>query len=76
MRTAQNVAAEELAQLEPASGSFFGGLPREKPVNERSMRLYLAIKKLVAQAMAGISILFSPSPAWPTTTPPRASPRA
>jgi L-fucose isomerase-like protein len=49
MRTAQNVPAEELAQLEPRIRQLFGGLPEKSLVNERSIRLYLAIKKLVAK---------------------------
>ena len=49
MRTAQNVSAEEIAQLEPRIRQLFGGLPEKSVVNERSLRLYLAIKKLVAK---------------------------
>lgn len=47
MRTAQNIAPGELAALEPRIVQLFGKLPEKNLVNERSMRLYLAIKKLV-----------------------------
>ncbi len=47
MRTAQNVSAEEIAELEPRIRQLFGCLPEKSVVNERSLRLYLAIKKLV-----------------------------
>jgi len=47
LRTAQAVTAEELAALEPRIKSLFGQLPEKNAANERSMRLYLAISKLV-----------------------------
>jgi L-fucose isomerase-like protein len=47
LRTAQAVTGEELAALEPRIKSLFGHLPEKSPANERSMRLYLAISKLV-----------------------------
>ncbi len=49
MRTAQQIEPAELAELEPRVQKLFGALPKKDIVNERSMRLYLAIKKLVAK---------------------------
>jgi L-fucose isomerase-like protein len=47
IRTAQNITPEELEALGPRIAQLFGDLPPATLVNERSMRLYLAIKKLV-----------------------------
>jgi len=47
IRTAQEISAEELAAVGPRIERLFGSLPEKSPVNERSVRLYLAIKKLV-----------------------------
>jgi len=47
IRTAQEISAEELAAVGPRIEKLFGSLPEKSPVNERSVRLYLAIKKLV-----------------------------
>ena len=47
IRTAQNITPDELKALEPRIVQLFGELPPATLVNERSMRLYLAIKKLV-----------------------------
>ena len=47
IRTAQNITADELKALEPRIIQLFGKLPPQNLVNERSMRLYLAIKKIV-----------------------------
>lgn len=47
IRTAQNISAEELDALKPRMEALFGQLPPMTLVNERSMRLYLAIKKIV-----------------------------
>jgi len=47
IRTAQNVTADELAAVEPRIEQLFGKLPEKSVVNERSLRLYLAIKKIV-----------------------------
>lgn len=49
LRTAQAITADELNALEPRIKQLFGTVPERNPVNERSMRLYLAIKKLVAK---------------------------
>jgi L-fucose isomerase-like protein len=49
IRTAQEIAAGDLAALEPRVRQLFGQLPEKNAVSERSMRLYLAIKKLVAR---------------------------
>ncbi len=47
IRTASQITPDELAALEPRIRALFGALPEPTPVNERSLRLYLAIKKLV-----------------------------
>lgn len=47
IRTAEEISAEELAGLEPRIRELFGSVPDRTLVNERSMRLYLAIKRLV-----------------------------
>jgi len=49
IRTAQQVGDDELSALEPRIQKLFGAMPEKSEVNLRSMRLYLAIKKLVAQ---------------------------
>ncbi len=49
LRTAQAITADELTALEPRIKQLFGTVPERNPVNERSIRLYLAIKKLVAK---------------------------
>ena len=49
LHAAKAITAEELAALEPRIKKLFGVVPERGPVNERSIRLYLAIKKLVAK---------------------------
>lgn len=47
IRTANEIPAEDPAALQTRIGELFGTVPEQDVVNERSMRLYLAIKKLV-----------------------------
>jgi L-fucose isomerase-like protein len=47
IRTAEAVADDEISALEPRLRQLFGRVPSPTPVNERSLRLYLAIKRLV-----------------------------
>jgi len=47
IKTAQNVSETDLEALLPRIQQLFGKLPEKDPVSERSMRLYLAIKRLV-----------------------------
>jgi len=49
IRAAGEISTQELDALAPRIERLFGALPQAGPVNERSMRLYLALKKLVAQ---------------------------
>ncbi len=49
LRAAREITSEELAALEPRIEKLFGRVPERTEVNQRSMRLYLAIKKLVAR---------------------------
>jgi len=47
IRTAEAVTAQELEELEPRVKKLFGRTPERSVINERSMRLYLAIRTLV-----------------------------
>ena len=47
IRTAEAVSPQEIAQLQPRLQQLFGATPDRNTVNERSIRLYLALKKLV-----------------------------
>jgi L-fucose isomerase-like protein len=47
VRAAENISSEELAQLQPRLKKLFGAAPESNRVNERSQRLYLALKKVV-----------------------------
>lgn len=47
MRTAEAITASEIAALQPRLQQLFGQVPEKNAVNERSIRLYLALKKLV-----------------------------
>ncbi len=47
MRAAEAVTERELAELQPRLQQLFGAAPEKNIVNERSIRLYLALKKLV-----------------------------
>jgi L-fucose isomerase-like protein len=47
MRTAEAVPAKKIAALQPRLKKLFGSAPEKNIVNERSIRLYLAIRKLV-----------------------------
>ena len=47
IRTAQEISTQELTALDVRIKQLFGKVPERDVVNERSMRLYLAIKRLV-----------------------------
>ena len=47
IRTAEAVSNQEILALEPRLKKLFGSAPEKSVVNERSIRLYLAIKRLV-----------------------------
>lgn len=47
IKTADAVSDEEITALEPRLASLFGKAPQKNLVNERSIRLYLALKKVV-----------------------------
>lgn len=47
IKTAQEIAPEEIRAVEPRIEKLFGALPDMNVVNERSVRLWLAIKKIV-----------------------------
>jgi len=49
IKTAEAITGEELESLKPRIQSLFGTLPEETLPNERSLRLYLAIKKIFAR---------------------------
>ena len=46
---AEKVSSGELEQLQPRLKQLFGTIPPRNEVTDRSMRLYLALKKIVAQ---------------------------
>lgn len=47
IRTAEKISARELSNLQPRLRRLFGTAPEKSLVNERSLRLYLALKKVV-----------------------------
>ena len=47
VHTAENITSREIAALEPRLKKLFGAAPERNEVNDRSIRLYLALKKLV-----------------------------
>ncbi len=47
IRTAENIPPDKIAALEPRIKQLFGQMPDANLVNERSLRLYLAIKEIV-----------------------------
>ncbi|MBI2843406.1 MAG: hypothetical protein HYX78_08395 [Armatimonadetes bacterium] len=47
IRTAQKMTEEKISALEPRIKQLFGRMPDKTLVNERSIRLYLAIKEIV-----------------------------
>jgi L-fucose isomerase-like protein len=49
IRTAEKVSAKEISDLQPRLEKLFGVAPEKNVVNERSIRLYLALRKIVAR---------------------------
>jgi L-fucose isomerase-like protein len=49
IKTAQSITRAEIDEVLPRIEKLFNGLPEMNEVNERSIRLYLAIKKIVAK---------------------------
>jgi L-fucose isomerase-like protein len=47
IRTAEKISPKEIAELEPRLKKLFGRVPEKADVNERSIRLYLALRKIV-----------------------------
>jgi L-fucose isomerase-like protein len=47
IREAEKVSAKEISGLQPRLQTLFGAAPERNVVNERSIRLYLALKKIV-----------------------------
>ncbi|HVO62112.1 MAG TPA: hypothetical protein VMT53_14330, partial [Terriglobales bacterium] len=47
IRTAEHISSDEVAALKPRLDKLFGKAPDSTIVNERSIRLYLALKKVV-----------------------------
>ncbi|MEW5814065.1 MAG: hypothetical protein AB1798_01550 [Spirochaetota bacterium] len=47
IKTAQNITEDRIKALEPRIKQLFGKLPAKSLVNERSIRLYLALKEIV-----------------------------
>jgi L-arabinose isomerase len=48
-QTAEGISASELDELQPRLKRLFGKLPEQNVLTDRSMRLYLALRKLVAK---------------------------
>src|SRR6202050_2884738 len=48
-QTAEGISTSELDELQPRLKQLFGKFPEQNVVTERSLRLYLALRKLVAQ---------------------------
>ena len=53
IRTAQEISPAEIEALQPRIARLFSSLPAQNAVNERSMRLYLAMKKIVEPRAVG-----------------------
>lgn len=49
IRAAERITADEISQLQPRLEKLFGTAPTRNVVNERSIRLYLALRKIVVQ---------------------------
>lgn len=47
IQTAERIAPKKIADLEPRLQKLFGAIPEKNAVNEKSIRLYLALKELV-----------------------------
>ncbi|MCK4326642.1 hypothetical protein KAW55_07805, partial [bacterium] len=47
IQTAKNISIEKINELKPRITKLFGKFPDENVVNERSIRLYLALKEIV-----------------------------
>jgi L-fucose isomerase-like protein len=47
MRAAEAISADEISEFQPRLQRLFGAGPEKNGVNERSIRLYLALKKVV-----------------------------
>jgi len=47
IREAERVSAKEISDLQPRLQKLFGAAPERNVINERSVRLYLALKKIV-----------------------------
>jgi L-fucose isomerase-like protein len=47
IRTAEKITAQEIADLQPRLQQLFASAPESTTVNQRSIRLYLALKKVV-----------------------------
>ena len=49
IKTAEAITSKEIEEVMPRIKKLFGTLPDMTPVNERSIRLYLALKKIVQE---------------------------
>ncbi len=47
VRTAEQISSEEMKDFAPRLKKLFGAAPPDNPANDRSIRLYLALKKIV-----------------------------
>ena len=49
IRTAEGISTKKISDLEPRLKQLFGAAPERNVVNERSIRLYLALQEIVAR---------------------------
>ncbi|HHX39704.1 MAG TPA: hypothetical protein GX715_07050 [Armatimonadetes bacterium] len=49
IRTANAITADQITAIEPRIQQLFGTVPERNVVNERSIRLYLALKEIIAR---------------------------
>jgi len=59
IRTAQSISPDRIKALEPRIKKLFGSMPEMSVVNERSIRLYLAIKEIVEKEKWGFHTIQS-----------------
>ena len=75
IRAAERISPERIKEFYPRLKQLFGAAPQANVVNERSIRLYLALRKSLNGRIL-ISIPFSRFRAWETIIPQHASRRA
>lgn len=49
IKRAESIPEEKIKEMEPRLTKLFGKAPERNPVNDRSIRLYLALRELVEE---------------------------